>query len=268
MQSETQQTETGEAEAPTVEVPNLSALLDLDESSDPATTSEDDTTTGKAGEESPKNAKPKEFNDLAEAAGLELDDLYALTLNVGDGETMTVQELKALKGEQDEITVRKLEVEEQHAAKSAQLRTAQNELAEIVAALPEGSVSAETLAKVRERQVARAEVEQRKTLESIPTWADAEKRTADMTGMAEHLAQFGFAPDHLKHVTDHRMMVMIRDSYKREQRIRVALDRVRAGAPNPTTSTKAAPTTKGKPAPKRAVGNARNGLEAFFSDVE
>lgn len=266
MESEQHGTEATTTESGTAEVHDLSALLDLEQPND--TTSEDDT-TGEAGAESPKNAKPVKFNDLAEATGLELDDLYKLELNVGDGETITVEELKALKGEQDDLTVRQLEIEEDHATKSADLRKAQNELAEIVAALPEGSVNAKTLEKVRERQAARVEIEQRKMLESIPSWSDADARAGDLAGMAQHLESFGFPPDHLSNVIDHRLMVFVRESYKREQRIRKALERVRAGAPNPTTSTKAAKTGgKAKAAPKSRKGDARNTLEAFFSDVE
>jgi hypothetical protein len=266
MQSEQPATEAEAPEGSTAEVANLSALLDLDQSTD-AAAPEGDEGDGKA--EAPKNAKPVKFNDLAEVTGLELDDLYKLELNVGDGESITVEQLKALKGEQDDLTVRQLEVEEEHAKKTAELRTAQNELAEIIAGLPRDAVTAETLAKVRERHAARVEVENRRTLEAIPSWSDEKVRIDDLKGMSEHLQQFGFAPDHLASVSDHRLMVFVRESYKREQRIRKALERVRAGAPNPTTSTKAAPAKgKGKTAPKARRNNARKGLEAFFSEVE
>ena len=266
MESEQRETEAPTPDSGAAEVHDLSALLDLEQSSDKGATSEDG--EGDAGEESPKNAKPVKFNDLAEVTGMELDDLYKLELNIGDGESMTVEELKAVKGAQDELTVRELEIEETHAKNSAKLRTAQNELAEIIAGLPEGSVNAQTLEKVRARQAERVKIENARTLEAIPSWSDEATRTADLTGMAQHLESFGFPADHLGSVVDHRLMVFIRESYRREQRIRKALERVRAGAPNPTTSTKA--QTTGKPAKGKPVnkGHARNSLEAFFSDVE
>ncbi len=266
MESEQQQTETPEPEVSGIEVGDLSSLLDLEKSSEKGNQSEDE--SGDAGAESPKNAKPVKFNDLAEVTGMELDDLYKLELNVGDGETITVEQLKAIKGEQDELTVRQLEVEETHAKNSAMLRQAQNELAEIVAGLPENSVNAQTLEKVRAQQAERVKIEKARTLEAIPSWSDEAVRTADINGMAKHLESFGFPADHLGSIVDHRLMVFVRESYRREQRIRKALERVRAGAPNPTTSTKA--QTTGKPAKVRPAtkGNARNSLEAFFSEVE
>jgi len=83
--------------------------------------------------------------------------------------------------------------------------------------------------------------------------------------MTAHLSRFGFPVNHLGTLTDHRMYVFIRESYKREQRIQKALAKVRAGKPNPTTSTKTVGKTTKVVAPKNS--DARNGLESFFKDA-
>ena len=50
-----------------------------------------------------KKAKPEMFNDLAEALGIELDDLYKLQVSTTDGKTVTIEEMKALQTTQDDI---------------------------------------------------------------------------------------------------------------------------------------------------------------------
>lgn len=219
-----------------------------------------------AGNGEDKNAKPKMFNDLAESLDIELDDLYALQVTTSDGETVSVQELKALAIKQDDIVLRELEFEETRTAKEGDLRQAQNELAEVVAGLPDGTLKPEVLEKLRVKNAKRKEVEQSRTIDAIPTWKDTETRTKDLTGMAAHLERFGFPATYLASVVDHRQFVFIRESYLREQRIKAALDKVRAGAPNPTTPTKAGTPAKKTGGPKNQ--NARNGLESFFSNVE
>jgi hypothetical protein len=63
------------------------------------------------------------------------------------------------------------------------------------------------------------------------------------------------------------MYVFIRESYLREQRIKNALAKVRAGKPNPTTATKIAGAAPVKPGGRRKDSKARNGLEAFLLDA-
>lgn len=246
-----------------VKLENLSALLD----EKPAAGEAPGGAKNGAAVGNGEKVKPKAemFNDLAESLGIELDDLYALKVTGQDGATVTIQELKALHGTQDDLEIRKLEFEENRAAKEGDLRQAQNELSEIVAALPNGTITPAVLEKLRAKNAARIQVEQTRTLAAIPTWKDETARTADMVGMSSHLERFGFPANHLASVSDHRMYLFIRESYLREQRINNALAKVRAGKPNPTTPTKA--TGKTLPVAKSKNSNARNGLESFFSNA-
>jgi hypothetical protein len=230
-------------------------------------TLESDDVNGAAVGNDKEKAKPEMFNDLAEAHGIKLDDLYKLKVTTADGETVTIEELKSLQTKQDDIVLRDLEFEETRAGKEGQLRQAQNEISEIVAALPAGTIKPAMLDKLRAKNVARVELEQSRTLTAIPTWSDEPTRTSDMKGMTTHLERFGFPSDYLGSVVDHRMFVFIRESHLREQRIKNALERVRAGKPNPTTPTKIVGKSPGKTVDKPKNANARNGLEQFFSDV-
>ncbi len=215
----------------------------------------------------PGIARPALFNDLAEATGLELNDLYALKVTTKDGQTVTIEELKALHATQDDIVIRELEIEETRATENAKLRQAQTELSDIVNALPEGSLQPAMLEKLRAKNTQRVVQEQQRTLDAIPEWADETARTADMVGMAQHLEGFGYPADYIGTIVDHRQLVFVRASYQREQRIKAALSRVRAAAPNPTTPTKSANGAPTKTSAPRKHADSRNGLESFFSDL-
>ena len=256
----------GDAAPPPVKLESLHELLETPTPGNDEQTPDGDPDGAAVGNDK-KNVKPKMFNDLAENLGIKLDDLYNLEVTTSDGKTVTIQELKALQGKQDEIILRELEFEEARASKEGDLRQAQNEIAEIVGALPDGTMSPAILEKLRAKNVKRKEIEQSRTLDAIPSWKDEPARTKDMTGMATHLERFGFPADYLNSVVDHRQWVFIRESFLREQRIKNALAKVRAGAPNPTTPTKTAGKAPSKTVAKPKNQNARNGLEAFFSDA-
>lgn len=253
------------AAAEPVKLESLTALLE--EPKVPEVKAPEGAENGAAAGNGKKDAKPKMFNDLAEANGIELDDLYKLEVTTADGKTVSIEELKSLQTKQDEIVLRELEFEETKASREGDLRQAQSELAEIVSALPEGTIKPAVLEKLRAKNAARVELEQTRTLSAIPTWKDETTRTKEMTGMTTHLERFGFPSNYLSTVVDHKMFVFIRESHLREQRIKNALDRVRAGKPNPTTPTKTAARPAVKPGGK-VNPNARSGLEAFFSTLE
>lgn len=253
------------AAAEPVKLESLTALLE--ESAPKEKKAPEGAENGAAAGNGKNDAKPKMFNELAEASGIELDDLYKLQVTTADGKTVSIEELKSLQTKQDDIVLRELEFEESKAAKEGDLRQAQSELAEIVGALPDGTIKPAVLEKLRAKNAARVEVEQSRTIAAIPTWNDEATRTKDMAGMTAHLERFGFAANHLASVVDHRMFVFIRESHLREQRIKNALERVKVGKPNPTTPTKTAPAAPGKTG-RKPDPNARNGLEAFFSTLE
>jgi len=256
--------QTIEEQQPGIE--SLGEMLAMDE---PGEQPGDD--SGESGEASGSDdAAPTKFNDLAGKLGLELDDLYKLEVSQAeDGTPVTVEDLKDNHAKQADLSLREIEFEERRTKSEADLMQAQNELRELMAALPEKAVKPEVLQKIRDKHEAQMTLERQRTLEVIPEWTDQETRTADMEGMSNHLKQYGYPVDHLERVADHRQIKYIRDNWLREQRIRKALDVVKAGKPNPTKPSKPtgrAPRKKPLAGVKR--GNARNNLEAVFSDLE
>jgi len=226
---------------------------------------------GAQGEESgSEETKPTKFNDLAGRLGIELDDLYKLEISQAeDGTPVTVENLKDHYARQADLSLREVEYEERRIQQEADLMQAQEELREVMAALPEKAIKPEILQKVRDKHAAQMKLERKRTLEVIPDWADEKRRTADLEGMSEHLKQYGYPVNHLERIADHRQIKYIRDNWQREQRIRKALEAVRAGKPNPTKPSK--PTGKAPlKTPLTGVkrGQARNKLEAVFSQLD
>lgn len=214
-----------------------------------------------------KDAAPTNFNDLAEKLGLKLDDLYKLEIaQAEDGTPVSIEKIKDQYVKQVDFSIREIDFEERKTQQETEIIQAQEELRELMAALPEKAIKPEVLQKVRAKHEAQATIERRRTLEVIPEWQDEKTRTADLEGMSEHMKQYGYPVNHLERVADHRQIKYIRDNWQRELRIRKALAAVRAAKPNPTTRQK-----PGKKAPlKRPLtgvntGNSRNKLEAVFS---
>ena len=254
-------------------VSDLGALRDLlAADNDESTTTEvpGGDTDGEASGDAPKNAKPVFFNDLAGVNDLKIDDLYALKIKFGsdqDSKELTIEELKDLGKQQDEIVMRELKWEEDKSKQEADLRRAQNELTEIVQGLPQGSLNEKVLSQVRERQAQREQRERALTLQAIPSWQDENVRTAELAGMAAYMEGFGFPKNYLAAVVDHRQMAFIRQSFLREQRIKAALEKVTPASPGKAATPAGANTPPGTTTPK-PTGHARNGLEAFFNTVE
>lgn len=217
-----------------------------------------------------EQAVPTKFNDLAGKLGLELDDLYKLEISQAeDGTKVTVETLKDYYAEQADYSVRELEFGERKAKQEADIMQAQEELRELMAALPEKAIQPEVLQKVRDKHEAQMQLERQRTLEVIPAWQDAETRTQEIEGMSEHLKQYGYPTDYLSRVADSRQMKYIRDNWQRETRIRNALAKVKAGKPNPTTKQKPASKAPRKQ-PQTGVnrGNSHNPLESLFSNLD
>lgn len=215
-------------------------------------------------------SKPTKFNDLAGRLGVELDDLYKLEVSQAeDGSPITVEYLKDFHAKQADFELREIEFEERRTEQEAEMMQAQEELREVLAALPKNAVKPEVLQKIRDKHDAEVKVERQRALQVIPEWRDEKKRTQDIEGMVEHLQQYGYPVNYLERVVDHRMVKYIRDNWQREQRIRQALAKVKAGKPNPT---KPSIPTGSKPSKRPLAGvkrgNARSKLEAVFSDLE
>ena len=267
MQSSEQETAGAEN---TQEIP--SGMTSLAELLSEGESHQEETTAGADDQASGSDDKPEltKFNDLAEKLGVDLDALYKLQVSSSeDGEPVTIEELKDLHKGKADFELAQMDWKEQQLAQEQDLTRAKAELQEILATLPEKAVKPEALEKIRAKHEAQVKLERKKTLDVIPEWKDAKVRTADIEGMSEHLQGYGFPVNYLESIVNHQQLKYIRDNWQREQRVRKALEQVKAGKPGKSPAAK----TQQKPPVKNPIGSvkrgsARNTLEAVFSQLD
>lgn len=182
--------------------------------------------------ESPQQSAPKTLEALAEKLGVKVEDLYAITFPAaGNGESHSLGELKDMLAEQSDFSARSLEFEEKRVQSENELLRAKQDLQAIVGLLPKDAIKPALLERVRAEHERYREVEGKRTLEAIPSWADEEARAKDRAGMAKHLSAYGYAEQHLDALVDHRMLKYVRDNWQREERVNAALGKVKQVKP-------------------------------------
>lgn len=227
--------------------------------------SDDSDGTGKAA--GAKKAKPKKLNDLAEPLGVEASELYKLeVVTAADGSPVTVEQLKDYYGKRSEHSVAQLQWEEDRSRQQSDLIRANAELRELLAAIPRDKLDKNVLEAVRTKHDASINRERARTLQVIPEWKDEATRTTDLAGMAEYLQRFGFDATHLKSVYDHRLLSLVRDAWRREARVKAALEAVNKEPPAPTPKPgKANAERNGAPRPSDGpTTKGRAGLMALL----
>lgn len=233
----------------------LAALLrSPDDTADPAETQSAD-------DSPPTKAKPKTFAELAERAGLKVEDLYGIEIPSDKVKGLTLGKLKDHAADQENFTTRVLQFEEDAARKEAEFGRQTLELQTLLSALPKDALKPEVRDAIRTKLEAAAKLEIERTLQVIPEWSNEAVRTADMKGMIEHLEGFGFEPSYLTKVKDHRTLKFIRASWQREQRIQKALALVTEKKPGALGNSKpngaSRPKTGSKPMSREAQEAAR-----------
>ena len=217
------------SETSTPEAAAKPSLADLLNDPEPETGSHE----GAAGE-SPSKAEPpkapqgapKDFKALAERLGIESRDLYAVEVPMSDGQGVSLGKLKDAWAEREEFTRRELEFAETKAKQEADWTRSQQELREILSALPKNAITPQVLELVRNKVAAEQQIERGATLRAIPEWADEGRRDADIKGMVEMLEGYGFSPQFLQTVQSHKMLKFIRDAWQRKERVERALAQV------------------------------------------
>jgi hypothetical protein len=200
------------------------------------------------------SVKVKSLDDAAKALGITVEELYALEvpLRNAKGEKLgkKLGELKDYFADQDSHQLSRLEWDEERGKQQAALNRDRAELQEIISAVPQERLSPAVVEAARKKLDSRIAVERRRTLEIIPSWEDDAARTADLTGIAEHLVDYGFPPSTLQGITDSRMLQYMRDNYLRMKRLNDALDRVkpvRTGTPRRASAGNGAPQKSVRP---------------------
>lgn len=198
--------------------------------------------------------KPKKLKELGAAAKLTDEELYGIEVPsaIEGAPNYTLGKLKDLAKEHDEFTLNGLKREQGFRDKEAGLLRAEQELRDIFAALPEGSIKPEVRAQLQERRSKAEKEERQRVLEVIPGWQDREVRTQELGAMVEHMKDNGFPESYLAGVVDHRTLRYIRNNMVRDQRIKEALEKVKLR--KPSTPAKGAKTAASQPRAQNTNG--------------
>jgi hypothetical protein len=209
-----------------------------------------------------KPKAPKSLDDVAKSLGVDPAALYDLEIPLrGDGKDKSAKKLGELKdyfAAQDDHQLDRLAWEETRGREQASIARERAELAELMAAIPRDKLNQDVLNIARQKIDAHVASERRKTLERIPTWSDDNVRTVELTGIVEHLADYGFPASALHGITDSRMLAYMRDNWLRMKRLQDALDKVK---PVRTAQPGRAKANASAPEPVRASRESARSLE-------
>lgn len=175
--------------------------------------------------------KPKTLLELSKRVGVPVEELYDLEipLRVANGEkkTITLAELKDYRDQQDDHQLDRIAWSEEREREHADIARSRAELSELLAMVPEDKLKPEVLNKIRARHEGIMSMERQRTLRRIPEWHDEDTRAEELQGIAEHLADYGFSPNTLQGIYDHRMLAYMRDNWLRKRRLSAALEKVK-----------------------------------------
>jgi len=170
---------------------------------------------------------PDSMEGLSKRLGFKPEQIYNVKIPLADGaEPMTIGQLKDRVGELVDLETRETQFEQRRMASEGELLRSQAEIRELLAMVPKEHIKPETVNKIRQRHEANMQRERTMTLEHIPEWRDEKRRTEDIQGMIELLSDYGFDETFIGTVSDHRAIKFIRDMYRQNKRIKVALGKV------------------------------------------
>lgn len=155
------------------------------------------------------------------------EQAYAIKVAMPNGaEPLTVGQLKDRVGELVDLETREAQFDQRRVKAEGELLRAQTEMRDLMALIPKEQLNPAMLDKVRKGHENTMKRERAATLEHIPEWQDEKRRTEDIQGMMDMLADYGFDDSFITTIVDHRAMKFIRDSYLRDKRIKAALAKV------------------------------------------
>ena len=173
----------------------------------------------------------KSLVDISKALGVPVEDLYNLEIPLrvanGDRKTIKLSELKDYRDQQDDHQLDRLAWSEEREREHADIARSRAELSELLAMVPEDKLKPDVLNKIRTRHEGMVTLERQRTLRRIPDWHDEGTRAEELELIANHLADYGFSPNALQGIYDHRMLAYMRDNALRKRRLSAALEKVK-----------------------------------------
>lgn len=221
------------------------------------------------GEDPQTDGKPDTLDAIATKLGVEVSDLYDVAVKQppgpgGEDRTVTLGELADMAKDSGQLELDRLEFDESRTRREQDLMRAQQELSEIVALIPDSAKSPDLVAAVSRKVATQQTQERALTLKVIPEWTDETVETRERDEIGKHLGAYGFPPNHLEQVIDHRTVKYIRDNWQRERNMAKALEAMKR---RKAKATGAAKPAAGAPR-KRQASSRRQGPRSVGQQVE
>ncbi len=163
----------------------------------------------------------KTLADLAESAGIKVEDIYKLSVPMRDGvEPMTLGALKDAATKAGDLETLSTEIEERRSTFENEMIRSRGELNAIVAMLPQ--IPPELVAKARDAHIENLEVERQALLSVKPEWADDKVYGQAQADILDAVADYGFSRTDLDLVIDHRLTKLLHDFAGMKKRIAAA----------------------------------------------
>jgi len=212
-----------------------------------------------AGDPQTDDVTPASLKALAEKLGVEPADLYALTIPLGgDGETMTLGQLKDMAKEAGDLNVARMQLDEQVEAQRVATRRDREDLENLVSMIPREMLTQAMIERARSAGEEYKTEQGRLLNELVPEWRDTASYTADRGEILEHVKKHGWTEDDLNGVYDARLLAYFRRQAKREARTTQLLEKMKS-ASSIGRGFKANATAKARAESARAQTVARTG---------
>ncbi|SFL44791.1 hypothetical protein [Shimia aestuarii] len=188
---------------------------------DPASSGDGAAASGEAS--APESGGTMSIKELATQLGTTPKKLYeSLEIGLGDGETITLSEMKSQYKGQHEATRDIVERENQLSAQHAQ--TLENlQLLNSVYDDLKGKLSPETLQQLQERTNTAEAKERALMVQAMPELTDPAKLDTFRNDVAETMAQFGFKPHELV-IRDHRIALAIKELISTKRQLKALME--------------------------------------------
>lgn len=150
-------------------------------------------------------AAPKSLSEAAEALGLEVAELYALDVPVGDnGEVLSLGELKDAWKAGKDLKAERLAFTRDSEKGRDELAKARAEISRLAGMLPAAAFAPDNVSRMRVEAEAEMAREWSSMIAAEPSWKDAKAYQSDFAEMVKVGEAAGYTKRELELVTDHR----------------------------------------------------------------
>ena len=163
------------------------------------------------------------FRDLAESAGLDLKELYAVEIPLGDGVKFTLGDIKDRARELLGVDSSRDLLEQDRTSAENEKLVARQELQTVVALMGQ-NLSPELVEHARSELRQSIALERERTFQAIPEWKEPEVAMRERGQINTYLKSYGFSEAELNNVYDHRLLKLARDSQINQAKLRTATE--------------------------------------------